>query len=372
MKRRKDGRFQTSFTAQNPLTGEKSRHYVYADTEEQLAIVLARKEKEAEDVTAYINGVISFSEWCAECLKVKQENGASEVTIESYQRCLNNHVFPFLPPNMRLADVKPFHIKSILQRIAGKRTKEYAYAILKTIFSEAVFEGLLSDNPCSHVRKPKAEAAPAAFLPPDVFHLIIESVKDSIFYYVFLLAFYTGCRRGELCALRWSDFAESKRTLKIDKAMKETKALGLHEGNAKSRHGVRILPLPLPAVELLIKWREKLKAILIDKALPFDENGYVFRSPKFWDKPLPPTAITRKMSALRSELHLPSRTCMHSFRHTHATNLAAQGIQSKKLQMQMGHASAAFTLDTYVHSSPDLTAGVAPLIEKMSEVYNKD
>jgi integrase len=43
----------------------------------------------------------------------------------------------------------------------------------------------------------------------------------------------------------------------------------------------------------------------------------------------------------------------HTFRHTCATRLFNSGLNAKQVQGWLGHHSAAFTLDTYVHLLPD-------------------
>ena len=50
---------------------------------------------------------------------------------------------------------------------------------------------------------------------------------------------------------------------------------------------------------------------------------------------------------------------MHSLRHTHATQLLAAGVDAKTVSYRLGHASVAFTLETYVHVVEDVERGAA-------------
>ena len=43
----------------------------------------------------------------------------------------------------------------------------------------------------------------------------------------------------------------------------------------------------------------------------------------------------------------------HTLRHTCASTLFRHGVNIKQVQLWLGHHSAAFTLDTYVHLLPD-------------------
>jgi integrase len=44
---------------------------------------------------------------------------------------------------------------------------------------------------------------------------------------------------------------------------------------------------------------------------------------------------------------------LHSFRHTVASMLFAEGRNAKQVQPWLGHHSAAFTLETYIHLLSD-------------------
>lgn len=61
---------------------------------------------------------------------------------------------------------------------------------------------------------------------------------------------------------------------------------------------------------------------------------------------------------------------MHSFRHTHATVLAEGNLSPKKIQLRLGHASAAFTMDTYVHNSASMQDGIIEAVESAEKRFN--
>ena len=53
---------------------------------------------------------------------------------------------------------------------------------------------------------------------------------------------------------------------------------------------------------------------------------------------------------------------MYDLRHTHATHLLAAGTNPKVVSERMGHASVAFTLDTYGHVLPGQQASAAAAV----------
>lgn len=367
---RKDGRLQSSVYVENIFTGKKERKYVYGYSEAEIEFEKKQLLQAAKNQILFLQDA-TFSDWYLECLKTKREyKQINEVTEESYKNIITNHILPYLPEKIKISEIKVFHIKNILRQIKGERTKEYTYTILNSIFSEAVFEQVITDNPCKFVRKPKAKAKPAALLTPEIYTALMNTVKDTQMYYILFLGFDCGARRGELCALRWNKFFPNEKILKLKKSLKRTKEKGLFEGTTKSPHGERELILSDTAIEKLLEWKKILRRNLFRAGLPWNESDYIFRSPTDLSKPLRPDYITSMMTKLRKKLDLPDRTCMHSFRHTHATVLAEGNLSPKKIQLRLGHASAAFTMDTYVHNSASMQDGIIEAVESAEKRFN--
>lgn len=57
----------------------------------------------------------------------------------------------------------------------------------------------------------------------------------------------------------------------------------------------------------------------------------------------------------------------HDLRHTHASHLLAAGVNVKVVSERLGHASVAFTLDTYAHVMPGQQADAAEAVSALLE-----
>ena len=53
----------------------------------------------------------------------------------------------------------------------------------------------------------------------------------------------------------------------------------------------------------------------------------------------------------------------HDLRHTFATHALASGVDVKTLSGILGHTQAAFTLDTYTHTTGDMQKRAAEIVE---------
>ena len=56
---------------------------------------------------------------------------------------------------------------------------------------------------------------------------------------------------------------------------------------------------------------------------------------------------------------------LHDLRHTHGTLLIKAGVPVKVVSERLGHATPAFTIDTYQHVLPGMQADAARIFEQL-------
>jgi integrase len=56
---------------------------------------------------------------------------------------------------------------------------------------------------------------------------------------------------------------------------------------------------------------------------------------------------------------------LHDLRHTHGTLLIKAGVPVKVVSERLGHATPAFTIDTYQHVLPGMQADAARVFERL-------
>ena len=72
---------------------------------------------------------------------------------------------------------------------------------------------------------------------------------------------------------------------------------------------------------------------------------------------LPPDTISHVWAKIAKRTGLKLR--LHDFRHTHATLMLKSGVHPRIVSERLGHATVAFTLDTYSHVVPGLQEAAA-------------
>lgn len=115
-----------------------------------------------------------------------------------------------------LNQLKPEHIqryyteKLASGRCDGKgtlspRTVRHHHVTLHNALEKAVKWGLLSRNPADAVNSPRCHRPEWNILNKDDIHTVLEAAKKTPYYALFYVAIFTGMRRSEILALRWSD-----------------------------------------------------------------------------------------------------------------------------------------------------------------------
>lgn len=315
---------------------------------------------------------ITLHEYALEWVERYQGSGQHAIrpgTRDEYRRQLKQYALRFFGERERLTDLTPRRIAQFGEwlreqtrpaPIEGDKSRTVALsnatvkrimAPLQACLSTAVREGLIRSNPAREVKLPgravvaedeetvramsQAELATLSALIPEAWRLF------------FWLLTATGLRISEAVALEWRHLALDGSTphVKVRQALVKG-----HMGPPKSRHGRREVPLDPELVDALSAHHRASEWPEAEHPVFAAGNG----------SPLTPGNVFRRVLVpAREEACLPW-VGFHSFRHTCATLLFAEGRNVKQVQRWLGHHSPSFTLDTYIHLLDDGVGG--PLV----------
>lgn len=372
-KKRKDGRYQSSVTVANPLTGEKKKIYVYGYSNEEL-----EREK---NIVKRNNGrkvdSPSFGLWKDEWLKIKKDDKIAAATLNSYKDNLKLHISPMLD-KYKLKDITPSLVRSVLRKIDKPRVKEYCYVIINAIMQQAFLEDLILKNPCLPIKRPKHKPQITALITEEEFEALMFHAKGTQYEGIFRLAYDSGMRRSEIAALKWKDIDFQKGTIKLRHAIKFDRHAADDKfsiGKPKSENGIRELDLTNASEIALKKQFEKQKKLYADHNRILSLNDFVFASTfssKFGDI-MEPDSITHGFVKLKKAAGIKSHITFKSFRHTLLTTLGeSNDIPVKAIQAHAGHSNAAFTLNRYIHRTPKMEAQIVDFLNNREEKGKKN
>ena len=179
----------------------------------------------------------------------------------------------------------------------------------------------------------------------------LKGIKGNKYEKMFLVALFTGIREGEVCGLQWEcvDFTDG--TILIDKQLQSLRS-GVRGDKEKyalvpTKNGKERTITAAPFV-MDILWKVKKEQDLNRKhnSNLFQENGLVFTD-EFGTR-ITPQALYQALKLVVCELGMPT-VRFHDLRHSYAVVSLKSGDDVKTAQENLGHATSAFTLDTYGH-----------------------
>lgn len=174
----------------------------------------------------------------------------------------------------------------------------------------------------------------------------LEQNYDYMWFTAFRLLAFTGIRKGELMALRWSDIRHD--SIVVNKSMTMIKRVA-YVSDTKNENSNRVISIDPSTYNILKTWKEKQQARYIN----VKDNHLVFtrdiplKNEK--DQPFDPDYLNRCMKTVAKENKEIREITIHGFRHTHCSLLFEAGATLKEVQDRLGHANSDITLKIYTH-----------------------
>jgi integrase len=288
-------------------------------------------------------------------------------THERYGEIARKNLIPLLG-SIRLTQLKPPQISSAYATAltaGGKngsrlspRTVHHCHRVLKQALKQAVRWQMLASNPADAVDPPKVERRSMQTYDTAQTAKLIDVMRDTPLFIPTLLAALCGLRRGEISALKWGSInLEAAQLAVVQSAEQLNNSVRLKE--PKSGRG-RTVALPSLVVEELKVHRVKRAEALLKVGIRLSEEHFVCCHDD--GSMMRPTYLTHQWIKTIRATGLPVRR-LHDLRHSHATQLLANGIHPKIASERLGHSKVGITLDLYSHVMPGMQEDAAARID---------
>ena len=232
---------------------------------------------------------------------------------------------------------KPLSDKTILEH----------HRLISMIMALAEKELLVPYNPAAKATPPKVSKKEADYFQPEEVMEIVKALEDVPIKWKAMayILIDTGCRRGELMGLQWSNIDLDKGIMMIKQALLYTKAKGVYVGPPKTGRP-RAVCLAPETIAVLKKWKtEQLRTKILHGNI-WQDTGFVFT--KDDGTVMHPDSITDWLNKFSEANDLP-HIHPHAFRHTVASILISNGIDPVTTANELGHANANTTQAIYAH-----------------------
>lgn len=360
---RKDRFYVVAYDGVDPLTGKERRrwHPVGHDRAEAEACA-ARLDADQAGPAPARGGPITLSGFLTETWMPQKRRQVRATTAYRYAWFIDRYVKPAIG-DVPLRRLRADHLDSLYESLSatggrdGKglapKTVLEVHMILRAALDAAVERELVVRNVARGARTRRRVPARAAARTWNARELssFLAVARRHRLYPALHLAAHTGMRRGELVGLKWSDLDRAASRLSISRTLQNVGGRPVEFG-VKTRTSRRTVDLDTQTLRELERWRRRLRR----DGLPCAADDWMFcnASGRF----LNPQSVSQLFDRLVRQTTL-ARIRFHDLRHTHATLLIAAGVPIKVVSERLGHAHPAFTMHTYQHVLPGMSAAAA-------------
>ncbi len=267
-------------------------------------------------------------------------------------------------------------------------------AVLRSSMTYAVQLEALEKNPAENLPLPKArkrkpllwtdgrvakwratrrKPAKVMVWTPQQTGQFLDLIEGHHLYPLLHLVMLTGLRRSEVVGLSWFEVNLDEGWMMIREAitapepeeeLEEWDDAELDRLGTKSEAGERYVSLSQDSIAVLRSWKRTQNMERLQAGEAWHDTGLVFTKPN--GRQLHPQTLANTFLRLIEHHDFPPVT-FHGLRHGAATAQLAAGTAPKVISQTLGHSRTAFTMDTYVHVTPEVqkeaaeaTAAIVP------------
>lgn len=242
---------------------------------------------------------------------------------------------------------KLFVLQEESSTLSAKTILEH-HRLISTVLDQAEKEGLVPFNVAAKATLPKVTRKEVNYFQPEQVAAIrdaleTEPVKWKMLMHLFLI---TGARRGEVLGLKWNavDFAGNR--VHICNNILYSPDVGIYEDTPKTATSDRWITLPGETMHLLRKYQVWQNTERLRFGEYYQNQGYLFAQDN--GNPMHPDSVTDWMNKFSKRHELPHIN-PHAFRHTMASMLYFNGVDSVSISKRLGHAQVSTTANIYAH-----------------------
>ena len=292
---------------------------------------------------------------------------AKESSVRARQKAVNVAVNEF--GEYQLYQITKNVYQTFIDNMSKKYSKNYVDSIHSSsdmAFQYAKEMKYIKEVPSDGVKRPKKrktveelenENIKEQFLEKHELMTFLSGAKEHGLdndFVLFTLLAYSGCRIGELQALKWSDIDFKAHTIRITKTYynPNNNKRSYKLTPPKTDSSIRTLSIDPAVIKLLQDHKniqDELKQINHEF---YVDNNFVFTGNEGY--PMVYRTVADRMIRLMAMTDVKKHITPHSFRHSHVALLIEANVHIKEIQERCGHADIATTMNIYAAMTKDM------------------
>ena len=174
---------------------------------------------------------------------------------------------------------------------------------------------------------------------------MLENAATNQFYPVIYTGVSSGLRQAELLGLRWRDVDLDLCSISVSQVLYKRRGVCIFK-QPKTRGSSRRVAMTPKLALFLRDYKRGREILYLDLGRPLTLDDLVFSG--IDGRPVDPCYLTHSFGRIIQRAGL-GKVRFHDLRHTFASLMLMQGAKPKVISEALGHASVAFTMDTYSH-----------------------
>ena len=353
----------------DPGTGKQIQRSISGKTQKEVAQKLKAALAALDSGTYIAPCKMSVGEWM-DIWSKQYLGGVKESTVAAYNATIRTHIKPGIGA-IRLDALDTHLVQSFYNGLreptkdrdaVSPKTVKNVHGILHKALQQAVANGYIRFNPTNSCILPRVEKKELQPLDEAETKLFLDAVKGHRFELLFTFTLFSGLREGEALGLTWDRVDFMRGTILVSKQLQKEKKAGgeFRLVSLKNDKPRRITPAP---------W---VMQLLRDRKLQQYEHKE--KAGAAWSNPmnlvftnelggnLIPQTVVRHFKEIVGSIGRPDAR-FHDLRHSYAVASLRSGDDIKTVQGNLGHATAAFTLDVYGHVTNQMQEASAVRME---------
>jgi integrase len=312
---------------------------------------LAKLVAAAEAGDVAVSGAITFGRYLSEQYLPHVKDNLSPETYRNHASRINGRIVGDLG-HVQLAKLTALHLDRAYRKwrkdgLAASTVRAH-HMVISSALTQAYKWGLIPRSVAPLATLPTVDQREPTLPTLEQIAKLVRLTKESdpVLSATIMLAALTGCRRGELCGLKWNDIDRDRMSLNVRRAAKRQGGERLI--GATKTHATRRLSIDDVTLVVIDEHRARSAEWAAQAGVALGHDGFVLT----WDSsgiaPANPDVITTKFARLTEKAGCPE-VRFHDLRHAVATTLLAEGTDVATVAMRLGHASPVTTMRVYAH-----------------------
>ena len=366
--KRSDGRWEARFTTGfDPATGKQVQKSIYGKTQKEVREKLAQITVELDDGTHMDPAKETVAEWMDTWLETYVKYSVKPYTLDAYQRDCNNYIKPALG-NVRLSaltapQIQRFYNSLRTEKNLSPKSVKNIHGVLHRALRQAMKLEMLRSNPTELCDLPKIRRKEIRPMEQNEIQAFLRAIEGSKYEILYQVTLFTGMRQGEVLGLTWDCVDFKHQTIFVNKQLQKTQKVGGTYTLVPTKTGRSRIITVAPSVMALLKKQRSQQAQMQLLAGQDWENPWNLVFTKETGGHLSHFMVYRTFKEIVTSIGLDYAR-FHDLRHSYAVVSIESGDDIKTVQMNLGHATASFTLDVYGHVSQKMRQQSADSMEQ--------